>query len=100
MRRTATRAMGVAGGLMERRVASLGACRSISNVGTANKDSLSRAGSYNDDPQAQVANEILATDVGNKRLTDDTGTPIGSLAHYKAGGALPPLTHPSPSSDR
>jgi hypothetical protein len=89
----------MAGGLVERRAASLGACRSISNVGTANKDSISRAGSYNDDPQAKVANDILSTDVGNKRLTDDTGTPIGSLAHDKAGGPLPPPS-PFPSSDR
>jgi hypothetical protein len=59
-------------------------------MGTANKDSISRAGSYNDDPQAKLANDIFATDVGNKGLTDDTGTPIGSLAHDKSGGALPP----------
>ncbi|ELR24798.1 uncharacterized protein ACA1_174590 [Acanthamoeba castellanii str. Neff] len=60
-------------------------------MGTANKDSISRAGSYNDDPQAKLANDIFATDVGNKGLTDDTGTPIGSLAHDKSGGYDPNL---------
>jgi hypothetical protein len=63
-------------------------------MGTANKDSISRAGSYNDDPQAKLANDIFATDVGNKGLTDDTGTPIGSLAHDKSGGTLPPPPQP------
>ena len=88
------RAMGMAGGVTERRaIQSLGACRSMSSssMGAGNTGGVGRAGGYNDDKQAKLANDIYSTDTGNKRLTDDTATPIGSLANDKSGGYDPKL---------